>query len=241
VKFDVRKATKETMGQYLELLTPNVNTESEVLYWCDLAKQYQLRTQLANFMWIPLLVDYHKDTGIKVGGGVTFPNGAEHPETKAKAVEQLLKAGVNTIDFSMNFRALLAKRDDIVREELRLYAGLAKGHAETKVIIEAPMLETDDNIRKACDMVVDQGFDWVKTATGVLEKPLSLEHVATVLNALRGTGTRCKVSGVKFPRAQNAYVYLMAGAELIGTKSIVEVVDGLDKLRNLGVLPAYEG
>jgi len=33
----------------------------------------------------------------------------------------------------------------------------------------------------------------------------------------------------------------MAGAELIGTKSIVEVVDGLDKLRNLGVLPAYEG
>ena len=241
MKFDARKVKAEDMGQYIELLMPTITTEEEALFWCEKAKNLKLRTQLGNFMWLPVLVEYHKNTGVLVGGGVTFPNGAEHPNTKAAAVEELLKIGVNTIDFSMNFQALLSGREDVVREELRLYASLAKGNAETKVIIEAPMLETEENIRRACELVMEYGFDWVKTATGVLPKVLTLDHVNTVLRTIEGSHTRCKVSGVKAPRAQNAYVFLTAGEELIGTKSVEEVIGGLDKLRAIGMLPAYEG
>jgi len=241
MKFDITKVTKENVGQYIELLSPTVRTEEEALSWCDLAKKYNCRTHLSEFIWLPLIVEYHKKTGIKVGGGVTFPYGTETPATKAKAVEELLKIGVDDIDYSMNFQALLAGRDDMVKEELRLFAELTKGKIETKLIIEAAMLETEDNIRKACDMAMDQGIDWIKTASGQMDKVLTINHVAVVLDEIKGTDCRCKVSGIKAPRAQNAYLYLMAGAEAIGTKSVKEVVEGLDTLRALGLLPAYKG
>jgi len=146
--------------------------------------------------------------------------------------------GANTIDFSMNYRALNSGRSDIVKEEFRLFADLAKD-VETKVIIEVCFL-SDEKIREACQLVSDAGINWVKSATGQFQGP-SMDQVAIILDSLKGTDTRCKVSGVKFPRAQNAYAFLMAGVEIIGSQGVVEIIEGLEKLRALGVLPEYEG
>jgi hypothetical protein len=33
----------------------------------------------------------------------------------------------------------------------------------------------------------------------------------------------------------------MAGVEIIGSQGVVEIIEGLEKLRALGVLPEYEG
>jgi deoxyribose-phosphate aldolase len=138
----------------------------------------------------------------------------------------------------MNHRALNSDRVDIVEEELRLFADVAKD-VERKVIIEVCYL-TDDRIRQASEIVAGLGIEWVKTSTGQYQGP-NMEQVAVILDTLKGSNTRCKVSGVKFPRAQNAYAFLMAGVEIIGSQGVVEIIEGLDKLRALGVLPAYEG
>ena len=53
--------------------------------------------------------------------------------------------------------------------------------------------------------------------------------------ALKGTPVRLKVSGVKFPRPQNAFIFIKAGAERIGTRAAVEIVEGLDTLRKIGL------
>ena len=238
MRFDAKKATKENVGKYLELFTPEIKSESELGKWCEIAKQNNLRSYLAYVQWLPQLVQYFKGSDIKVGTGITFPLGVETPATKAKAVEEALRLGANTIDFSMNYRALNSGRPDIVKEEFRLFAGLAKD-VETKVIIEVCFL-SDEKIREACGLVADAGINWVKSATGQFQGP-SMDQVAIILDSLKGTDTRCKVSGVKFPRAQNAYAFLMAGVEIIGSQGVVEIIEGLEKLRALGVLPEYEG
>ncbi len=46
-----------------------------------------------------------------------------------------------------------------------------------------------------------------------------------------------KVAGVKFPRPQNAYTFILAGAERIGTRAAPEIVDAFDSLRELGLIP----
>jgi deoxyribose-phosphate aldolase len=58
---------------------------------------------------------------------------------------------------------------------------------------------------------------------------------------LEETDIKLKVAGVKFPRPQNAYCFIMAGAELIGTRAAPEIIDALDKMREIGIVPEYAG
>jgi len=47
------------------------------------------------------------------------------------------------------------------------------------------------------------------------------------------------VAGVKFPRPQNAYCFILAGAELIGTRAAPAIIEALDQMRDLGIVPPY--
>jgi deoxyribose-phosphate aldolase len=76
----------------------------------------------------------------------------------------------------------------------------------------------------------------VKTSTGQFEGP-SLEQFLLMKETLKGTNVKLKVAGVKFPRPQNAYIFIMAGADRIGTRAAPEIVDAFDKLRELGIIP----
>jgi deoxyribose-phosphate aldolase len=63
-----------------------------------------------------------------------------------------------------------------------------------------------------------------------------MEQFLVMKEALKGTNVRLKVSGVKFPRPQNALVFIMAGAERIGTRAAIEIVEGLDALKKIGLV-----
>jgi len=54
-------------------------------------------------------------------------------------------------------------------------------------------------------------------------------------DALQGTSVKLKVAGVKFPRPQNAVVFLLAGADRIGTRAAPEIVDALEMMRSIGL------
>jgi deoxyribose-phosphate aldolase len=146
-----------------------------------------------------------------------------------------VKLGCTTLDFTMNLPAFQSGRYDIIAEEFKLFKEVA-GNIETKVIIEVCKLN-DEQIRTACKMVVDAGIDWVKSSTGQYQGP-TMQQVAIILDSLKGTNTHCKVSGVKFPRPQNAYAFLSAGVEIIGSQGVVEIIESFDLLKELGVLPS---
>ena len=57
---------------------------------------------------------------------------------------------------------------------------------------------------------------------------------------LEGSRVKLKVAGVKFPRPQNAYVFLLAGADRIGTRDAPAIIESLDLLRQIGMLPPYQ-
>jgi len=109
----------------------------------------------------------------------------------------------------------------------------------TKMIIEVCYL-TDDEIKAACELCIEAGIDWVKSSTGQYAGP-TLEQVILMADCCKGTNTRVKVSGVKDPRPQNAYVFLRAGADLIGTRQAPQIIDSFDTMRKIGIIPPYEG
>ena len=59
------------------------------------------------------------------------------------------------------------------------------------------------------------------------------------LDVLQKSFVKLKVAGVKFPRPQNAYAFILAGADLIGTRAAPEIIDALDQMRAIGLVPPY--
>ena len=128
---------------------------------------------------------------------------------------------------------------DDVKEELRLVKEAAGKDIITKCILEVEFL-TDDEIARAASMVADAGFDYVKTASGQYAG-MTMDQFLVMKKAVEGSGTKTKVAGVKFPRPQNAYAFIAAGADLIGTRAAPEILDHLDMAREIGIIPKYQG
>jgi deoxyribose-phosphate aldolase len=68
-----------------------------------------------------------------------------------------------------------------------------------------------------------------------------MDQFLVMRETLKGSHVKLKVAGVKFPRPQNAFAFILAGADLIGTRSAPEIIDALDQMREIGLVPQYWG
>lgn len=67
-----------------------------------------------------------------------------------------------------------------------------------------------------------------------------MDQFLLMKKTLKDTDIKLKVAGVKFPRPQNAYAFLLAGADLIGTRAAVAIIDALDQMREIGIVPPLQ-
>ena len=92
---------------------------------------------------------------------------------------------------------------------------------------------TEEQIKDGTKMIVEAGCNYAKTSSGQFHGP-TLEQFLAMKSVCEGTKTKTKVAGVKFPRPQNAYVFLLAGTDLIGTRAAGPMIDALQQMRDLG-------
>ena len=217
-------------------ILPKQTTEAEVREGCAITRRYGFAAFYTNSAyWSPLVRDELAGMDdVEIGTGIAFPFGSAPASVKAFEVEDAVKRGCTTVDMVMNIGALKSGDLGAVAEELRLFKQAA-GDAVTKCILEVCYL-TDEEIATASKLVAEAGVEYVKTSSGQFEGP-SLEQFLVMREAVKGASVRLKVAGVKFPRPQNALVFLKAGADRIGTRAAPEIVDSLDTLRNIGLVP----
>jgi deoxyribose-phosphate aldolase len=215
---------------------PKESSEAEIRKGCALTRQYGFGAYcLSSGYWVPLVAGELSDCpDIKVGAAISFPWGAVPAAVKAFETEDAVRKGATTLDMAMNVGALKSGRYDDVLGEFRDFVA-ASGGMETKVILEVCFL-TDEEIATACKLIAEVGIQFAKTSSGQFEGP-SLEQFLVMKGTLEGTPVKLKVAGVKFPRPQNAYAFIQAGADRIGTRAAPEIVDALDQLRDLGLVP----
>lgn len=231
-------ASKKEVGKLFDYaILPKQTTEKEIVDACKEAIAYNVKAVcFSSSYWTPVVARELKGTDVLVGAGVGFPFGQQTSAVKAFETEEAVRMGATVLDNCMNVGALKDKKYAEIRQEFIEYK-IAAGPAMTKMILEVCYL-TDDEIKAACELVAEAGIDWVKSSSGQYEGP-SLEQVILMSDCVKGTDTKVKVSGVKFPRPQNAYAFLMAGAELIGTRAAVEVINSFDTMRTIGIIPPY--
>ncbi|MFO7905623.1 MAG: deoxyribose-phosphate aldolase [Planctomycetota bacterium] len=218
-------------------ILPKQTTEVDIREGCALTRQYGFAAFYASSAyWAPVIRDELGGMDdVEIGAAIAFPFGSSPAAVKAFEVEDAVRRGCTAVDIVMNIGALKSGDGRVVEEELRAFKQAA-GEAVTKCILEVCYLN-DEEIATASKLVAEAGIDFVKTSSGQFEGP-SLQQFLIMADAVRDAPVRLKVAGVKFPRPQNAMVFLLAGADRIGTRAGPEIVDSLEMVRNIGLVPS---
>jgi deoxyribose-phosphate aldolase len=237
---DLSKMDKKSLAKVFDYsVLPKDTNEAAIRHGCELTRQYQFAAFYSSSpYWSPIVKEELKDfPDIEIGTGISFPFGSAPASVKAFETEEAVKRGCTAVDIVMNVGAMKDKRYDVIKEEMKLFVKAA-GKAVTKCILEVCFL-SDEDIAAACKLILETGIQYAKTSSGQFEGP-TLEQFMIMRRTLEGSPVKLKVAGVKFPRPQNAYTFLMAGADRIGTRDAPGIIDALDLMREIGVVPKLQ-
>ena len=237
---DFTKINESNIGKLFDPSTLAKNsTEADIRAGAKDAAQYNTMSFVVSApYYLPVVVEELQGTDVLPCTCIDFPFGASLGVVKAFETEWGVKLGARAFDLVMNIGALQDGKFDVVKQDLLDFKKAAQG-AVTKVIMDIEFL-TDQQIADGTKLIVETGMDYAKTSSGQFTGP-TLEQFLVMYNVCKGTKTKTKVAGVKFPRPQNAYVFLMAGTDLIGTRAAVPMINALQQMRDLGIVPKYKG
>jgi deoxyribose-phosphate aldolase len=136
-------------------------------------------------------------------------------EAKICEAKIAIEQGADELDMVIHLGALQSGDDAYVIKDINGVKGIM-GNRLLKVIIESSILQPPD-IRRACELVIEAGADFVKTSTGFGNGGARLEDVKLIKEVV-GDRIKIKASGGISNRA-SALGFIAAGASRIGTSS----------------------
>ena len=153
---------------------------------------------------------------ITIATVTNFPHGNDDIETAVAETRASIAYGADEVDVVFPYRAFMSG-DDKVGFELVKACKEACGDILLKVIIESGELKDPDLIRRASEICIDAGADFIKTSTGKVPVNATLEAAEVMLKVIRDKNTNVgfkAAGGVK--DAQTAKAYLDLAREILG-------------------------
>jgi len=124
-------------------------------------------------------------SGVKVASVATgFPAGQVPLRVKLDDTIGAVAMGADEIDMVIDRGAFLSGEYAKVADEIAAVKA-ACGPAHLKVILETGELETYDNVRRASDLAMASGADFIKTSTGKVTPAATAPVVLVMLEAIR--------------------------------------------------------
>lgn len=124
-------------------------------------------------------------SGVKVASVSTaFPSGQAPREVKILDTKFAVDQGADEIDMVISRGKFLSGEYNFVFDEIAAIKE-ACGKARLKVILETGELVTLDNVRRASDIAMYAGADFIKTSTGKIQPAATMQVTYTMLEAIR--------------------------------------------------------
>jgi deoxyribose-phosphate aldolase len=236
-RFTTRSIKKETKVQGLKMVLNMIDlttlegkdTEGKVKQMCYKATHLHdvlpgLPTTAAVCVY-PSMVKVAKDalgkSNVKVASVATaFPSGQSTREIKIADTKFAVDNGADEIDMVISRGEFLKGNYNFVFDEIASIKE-ACGKARLKVIFETGELSTLDNVRKASEIAIYAGADFIKTSTGKISPaatmPVTLVMLETIRDYYYKTGM---MIGMKpaggISTAKSALHYLVMVKETLG-------------------------
>jgi deoxyribose-phosphate aldolase len=180
--------------QMMDLTTlDGKDTPGKVIQLCNKAKRPDESIEdiphVAAVCVYPTMVSVAKKalegTGIHVASVATaFPSGMSTSDIKIKETRYAVAEGADEIDMVISRGHFLAGETNYVFDEIAAVKE-ACGKAHLKVILETGELSTLDNVRRASDIAMYAGADFIKTSTGKIQPAATLPVTLVMLEAIR--------------------------------------------------------
>ena len=216
------------LNKYIEhtLLKQNA-TREEVKKLLDEAIKYRFLGVCVNPCNVKFAREYLNDTDkneVKIVTVIGFPLGQSTTEVKILETIDAIKNGADEIDMVINGGKLLDGEYDCITEEISKIKTACQGH-NLKVIIETDLL-TQEQIKKACELCVKGGADFVKTSTGFVKNGVGAkaEDVKLMYETVKNAGVQVKASG-GIRDKETAKKMIEFGAVRLGTSSGVKIME----------------
>lgn len=113
-----------------------------------------------------------------------FPSGQAPLQIKIDDTKFAVDSGANEIDMVISRGKFLQGEYNYVFDEIATIKEVC-GNARLKVILETGELVTLDNVRKASDIAIYAGADFIKTSTGKIKPAATLQVTYTMLQAIQ--------------------------------------------------------
>ncbi len=162
-----------------------------------------------------------KGSGINVASVATaFPSGMAPLDVKLADTRQAVDDGADEIDMVISRGAFLGGDYGFVYDEIAAIKD-ACGQAHLKVFLETGELGTLDNVRRASELAMQAGADFIKTSTGKIQPAATMPVTLVMLEAIRdfhrATG---RMVGMKpaggISKSKQAIQYLVMLRETLG-------------------------
>ena len=164
-----------------------------------------------------------RGSDVKVASVATaFPSGQSNLEVKLNDVKFAVDQGADEIDMVISRGQFLAGNYQYVFDEIASVKE-ACGEAHLKVILETGELDTLDNIRKASEIAMHAGANFIKTSTGKIQPAATMQVTYVMLDAIKDFYIKTgKMIGMKpaggISTAKIALQYLVMLNEVLGEK-----------------------
>jgi deoxyribose-phosphate aldolase len=158
---------------------------------------------------------------IKVASVATgFPSGQAPRDVKIRDTKYAVSEGADEVDMVISRGKFLAGEYNFVFDEIASIKE-ACGNARLKVILETGELTTLDKVRRASDIAMHAGADFIKTSTGKIQPAATMPVTLVMLEAIKdfyySTG---KMIGMKpaggISKSKAALHYLVMVNEVLG-------------------------
>ena len=128
-----------------------------------------------------------KGTKIKVASVATaFPSGMSTRDVKLRETKFAVAEGADEIDMVISRGHFLAGDYNFVFDEIATIKDLThKYNARLKVIFETGEISTLDNVRRASDIAIYAGADFIKTSTGKIGVAATMPVTLVMLDAIK--------------------------------------------------------
>ena len=124
-------------------------------------------------------------SGVKVAAVATaFPSGQAPRDVKIRDTKYAVNEGADEIDMVISRGKFLQGEYNFVFDEIAAVKE-ACGDARLKVILETGELVTYDKVRRASDIAMYAGADFIKTSTGKIAPAATLPVTLVMLEAIR--------------------------------------------------------
>ncbi|MFQ3265891.1 MAG: deoxyribose-phosphate aldolase, partial [Colwellia sp.] len=149
----------------------NTETDQEIIDLCSQAKSPAGETAAICIFprFIPLAkkaLKAQQTPHVKIATVTNFPHGNDDIDIALAETKAAVAYGADEVDLVFPYRALMQGNENIGFDMVKVCKQACANSAKLKVIIETGELKSEDLIRKASEIAINAGADFIKTSTG---------------------------------------------------------------------------